>query len=995
MKHLSSTVILMLLLSTAFTQTKTKQDFTKSNLSTGVKNSIDEVWLDKAQNIIKESEYFFKENTNAFTYTVVNKTQHIGFFITPTDYKVFPIKYSHMKKDVPDWQENLSLTEIKKGATHFYPDNTFTLTSNKSNLIFSYTDFDIEYNNSAAGLRQNFIVKNKPAGNDDLEVLLKLDGSLSPSLVNNGLEFKDDAGSVKLYYQDLNVWDADQKPIAASMELRGNNLVAIVVKDQHAKYPLTIDPLNKTPEWTTSADGILPTLIGQLAIDAAYGFSVAGLGDVNGDGFDDVAVGAPASVDIISGTSALANVGAVFIYYGGIGGLSTTPSAVLQPTTPIAGALFGYSIAGGDINGDSKNDIIIGAPMDVVTISAGGSSTASGTIGKVYAYDGATLTTGCNPLLTLSLNGNGILEHNLNLSVKALFGFSVAVTQDLNNDSKKDIIVGAPTYAGIKTVLGISLLDVQSGGAFVFLSNQNDDSHSLIKLNPIKTSLLGLGLLANNINGLLFGYCVDGLGDYNGDGRADVVASAPAGVNLSSLGGILNGKLLQGSASIYYGTGSGVNVNPGATLTATSGGLLTNLVGSVANLANLFGVSVKGIKDANGNRTGGVLVGAPLGGTIINVLGLDLKTGTVNVFKKKTSSPSGFVTPDQTLSSPRNSNTILGFIQANLLFGYALDNAYDVNCDGIGDIIIGEPASSGLQLLNTNVSGGAAYVYLGKANGTYQTTPAWTLTATEDAFLGINTTSLIGFSVAGAGHVKGGSFENRILTGSPSRTLDFGAGLLNLGSTLGTLFSLAIGDNGVGKAYLFNTQMCSGGGPLAVKQTKLKGAYINGTAKLTWTTKQEINSYSFEIERSSNGVTYQLVGKINAAGNSNTDLNYQYNDNIVAGVYYYRVKATDINGTYVYSNVIALNASNKSVSTATIYPTVFTNKINADVLSDANGIAYIRLFDNTGKVIVNQQVIIHKGMNNLTIENLSRLNRGSYVMQIQTTNNIVIKKIIK
>ena len=772
------------------------------NVTIKTLNAPNDSWVNKAQDFIKESGYQIRQQEKQASYFATNTAQHLGFSISATGYKTMPLKSSAKSKKSNNWQQSLSFAEIQKGNYKITANNQYSVFQEKTVLKFNYSNFTIEYINNEKGLRQNFIIAKKPAGNENLELLLKTSGDLSATIINNGLQFKDNTGAIQLFYTDLKVWDANNQVIQASMEMRDNNTIAIVVKDQNATYPLTIDPLNKTPEWTTSADGILPALVGQLAVDAAYGFTVAGLGDVNGDGFDDVAIGAPAAADVIAGTGTLAAVGAVFVYYGSANGLPTIPSAVLQPTTAVAGALFGYSIAGGDINNDGKNDIIIGAPLDMVTISTGGSGTASGTVGKVYVYNGADLSTGASPLLTLQLDGTGILQNGLNLSVNALFGFSVAVTEDLNNDSKKDIIVGSPTYAGIKNGLFGPELDVQSGGAFVFLST--GVTHSLVKLKPNTTGILGLPILQTNINGLLFGYAVDGTGDYNGDGRADVVATAPAGVDLSSLGAILNGKLLQGSAVVYYGTAAGIDDAPGATLVATSGGLLTNIVGSIANIANMFGVSVKGVKDGSAARNGNIVVGAPLGGALWNILTLQLKTGTVSVFKKKTSSPTGNVIPEQVLSSPRNNNTVLELIQCNLLFGFSLDNAFDINCDGYTDIIIGEPASSGLQLLNTSIAGGAAYVYLGKSDGTYETTPFWTLTATEDAFLGINATSLIGYSVAGAGRIRGADFGNKILVGTPSRTLDFGSGLLNLGGTLGTIFSLAAGDNGVGKAYVFD-----------------------------------------------------------------------------------------------------------------------------------------------------------------------------------------------
>lgn len=940
-------------------------------------------WLSAAEKLISVNESSFKKATGSHTFYVANRAQRIGFVINAAGYKTYPLQFSGNKDAAPSWQQNLSFSEIRRGTVHIEAGNEYSIAWDKTTLFFNHPGFTIQYINNEKGLRQNFIIAEKPAGNGNLELVLKTRGDLSASLCNNGLQFKDKTGGTKLFYTDLKVWDADGMAVNAEMQMPDENTISIIVNDRDAKYPLTIDPLNKTPEWASSADGILPNLVGQQAVDAAYGFSVAGIGDVNGDGYDDVAIGAPAMVDIISGTGTLASVGAVFVYYGSATGLSATPAAVLQPTTAVAGALFGYSIAGGDINNDGKSDIIIGAPMDMVSVSVGGGGTASGAVGKVYVYDGATLRTGTGPLLTLQLNGNGILENGINLSVNALFGFSVAVTEDLNNDNRKDIIVGAPTYAGIKTgFLGNSVLDVQSGGAFVFLSN-GACSHSLVKLKPIQTGILGLPILQSNINGLLFGYSVDGLGDYNGDGHADVIASAPAGVNLGSVSALLNGKLLQGSATVYYGTGSGVDTDPGATLTATSGGLLSNIAGSISNVANMFGVSVRGVKTSFGVRNGNVLVGAPLGGTLMNVLGLQLKTGTVNLFKKKTNSPAGYVAPDQVLSSPRNSNNILELVQSNLLFGYSIDNVYDINCDGIGDLVVGEPASSGVQLVNANVSGGAAYIYFGNADGTYQTTPYWTLTASTDAFLGINTTSLIGYSVAGAGHVWGAGYSNKALVGSPSRTLDFGSGLLNLGATLGTLFDLAAGNNGAGKANLFDINGC--GAVLPVMMMNLSATYNNGISHLAWKTAQEMNSSRFDIERSTDGITFTYAGSVNAAGFSNAGINYKFDDlKVNPGLNYYRLKPVDKDGGFVYSNIVMIDVHIKGTFITAVYPSPFVDKVNISVSAESEGEANIRMTDNTGRLIFSKRSRVQKGSNAILLDGLGNLSKGIYIIQVQT-----------
>ncbi|MBL0336182.1 MAG: FG-GAP repeat protein [Chitinophagaceae bacterium] len=131
------------------------------------------------------------------------------------------------------------------------------------------------------------------------------------------------------------------------------------------------------------------------------------------------------------------------------------------------------------------------------------------------------------------------------MTAKPLFGFSLAVTNDLNGDNKADIVIGAPNY------VGVNLLSVQSGSAFVYYSNNLSTSAPTV-LNTPDPTLLGLPLLPlANTTGLLFGYSVDAAGDYNNDGKADVVVGAPAGVDLSSLGGIFSGQFL-GVVLMYF-----------------------------------------------------------------------------------------------------------------------------------------------------------------------------------------------------------------------------------------------------------------------------------------------------------------------------------------------------------------------------------------------------------------------------------------------------------
>ena len=956
-------------------------------------------WLNQAERFLLQKEYGFKTLPGASSYCV-NPGQRIFFSIDSRGYSVKPLVYSNAKKEGETWGSSFELISIDKGKaslqTKIHPETRI-----KNDYLIQYhKDFSIEYINTAAGLRQNFIVNRRPAGISQLRLRIGVRSrALTLALVNTqSVRLIDKESKTVLQYDDLKVWDANHNLLHASMAINGSGKLEIVIDEKNAVYPITVDPLNHTPEWTGTALGILPGLTNQSSVNALYGYAVTGLGDVNGDGYDDVAIGAPGMINLISGTGSLANLGAVFVYYGSANGLSPTPSVEIQPSVAVAGALFGFSIAGGDVDGDGKNDIIVGAPMDATTISTGGSGTATGTVGKVYVFSGS----GLSPVVTtatasLQLSGTNILENGVNLSVNALFGYSVSVTEDLNSDGLRDIIVGAPAYAGIKTNLfGVKVIDVQSGGAFLFLS-QGAFGYSIQSLLPPSSSLLGLGILNTNINGLLFGISVDGAGDYNGDGIPDVVVGAPAGVDLGSINALLSGQLLQGSAMIYYGNGSGADSKADATLSATSGGLLTNLTGTIANLANLFGYCVKGVKNTSGQRTGSILVGAPLGGTLTNLLGgLQVKTGTVSLFLHQSASPVGVVAPDQSLSSPRNSNSILNLIQSSLLFGFSIDNVSDVNCDGIPDIIIGEPASSGAQLISANVAGGSAYIFFGKSDGTYQSTPGWTLSAAYDASLGVNATSLTGFSVAGAFKVKGVGGTNKVLVGAPGATLDFGSGLLNLGNTLGTLFGLVAANNGIGKAYEFDTELCGTVQTLPLQITNFEArAENNNQVLVNWQVSTQRNVNDFIIERSTDGISWEQLGSVPAYANTDSAASFSITDNYpFTGISYYRVEQVDIDNTVFYTTIKAVDilvTADANLKMNNPFSSFVAITLHVSVSNSARA----DLFDITGKLIRRQMFYATPGSNNIQLDDLANFPKGIYILHVVSGNNEFVNKLVK
>lgn len=886
-------------------------------------------WQQSAMNAIQTLEYGFKKSPEGFL--VANTKNGLHCLITHTGYRIEPMR---LTESPSSWSTELQLESI--GGSLHGMQRDYTCTQSGADLSYNYTAYSVVYQNTPSGLRQNFLIKEKSGNEDMLCVRMRVSSTLYPHLAGGRLLFSKDKADkgITLAYDDLHVWDAAGKRLPAYFRL-SHGVLSIIADDAGAQYPITVDPLNHSPEWTTSASGLLSSLTSTQINSSLYGYSLSAVGDVNGDGYDDVAIGAPGVANIFTGTGSLARVGAVFIFRGSATGLSTTPSNILQPSTGAAGALFGFSIDGADANGDGKSDVVVGAPLDQVTVSAG-VGTISGSVGKAYYYTGTSLTAATNPTtpaaIALGTSDLGLL----NISNNALFGFSVAFTGDLNGDSRGDLVIGAPTYAGLVAAAP------RTGGAYIFYSTTTSFSTTYASLAAPTFTTMGInGISVTGIQGLLFGYSVDGAGDYNSDGRQDVIVGAPAGLNLGTFSAVLSGQLLGGQAYIYGGTGTAVSTASLAMLQGAS-----SLLGST--VPNLFGYKVRGLKTVAGTRNGSVLVSAPLGGTVASALSLSIKTGAVHVFRQKTSTPTTAVTPDQSLQTPRSSAIlqVLNPINMNVLTGVSTDNMYDVNCDGYPDIVVGEPLSSSASILSlqTAAAGGNAYVFTGTNSGLFNTTPLYTVSATYDAanLSSVNAVALTGYSVAGGRRIFGTGSRPRMLVGAPAGALDFGSGLLNLGSTLGTLFSFTAGNNGPGKAYSFDLAACPT--PLPIGIMNFRAEKRGATSQLSWSFTATTEDKRFDIYRNANGQDWSLISTVSGDA---AKTSFAYTDvSPLQGNNYYQLHVSDA-GQQIAKSTVALVHFDME-GDVRIYPIPITDNLTIEL--PAGGPYQLRIVDAFGRL---------------------------------------------
>jgi Ca2+-binding RTX toxin-like protein len=211
---------------------------------------------------------------------------------------------------------------------------------------------------------------------------------------------------------------------------------------------------------------------------AEFGYAVAGVGDVNGDGLADLLVTA-----LSQNVDANAGQGQAFVFSGADG----THLYTLDNPTPQSYSGFGRAAAeAGDVNGDGTPDLLIAAFWQTV----------SG-----YEFQGqAFVFSGKDGSLLLTLD-------DPTLNAGAQFGSAVAGVGDVDGDGKPDLLVGAPGQK-VGKLFGL-------GQAFVFSGADGRLVHTLDLGDPLSQPYTG------------FGSAVAGAGDVNGDGAPDVLVAAP------------------------------------------------------------------------------------------------------------------------------------------------------------------------------------------------------------------------------------------------------------------------------------------------------------------------------------------------------------------------------------------------------------------------------------------------------------------------------------
>ena len=828
----------------------------------------DQGWLSKAEENIRKIEYHIKWDKKLKRYSSPNRKNNFRFYYDDKGFSVEPratripigdidpikkpdeIKY----KTIPRWGINFKFDKRQVGS------GTWQIADNKAEYVTN--NITVQYLNNEEGMRQNFIVRSPLSKNNTLNINFRIQTKLKQSVHDNRIQFVNKKKHAVLNYEQLRVWDANGKVLKAAIKKNKRNKYSINVSTGGAAYPITIDPISTTPAaivesdqagaymglsvssaGDVNADGYSDVIVGAPYYDngqtdegaafvyhgssngistiatalvesnqanAQMGYSVSSAGDVNGDGYSDVIVGAP------NYNNGQAGEGVAFIYHGSVSGISTSASTLLESNQ--AAAFFGWSVASaGDVNGDGYSDVIVGAydfdngqtnegaafvyhgsVSGISTTAAAmvesnqagaemGRSVASAgdvngdgysdVIVGIYIYSNGQVAEGGAKIYHGSATGISTIaaatvESNL---AGAYMGWSVASAGDVNGDGYSDVIVGAHQYyngqaaegaafiyhgspTGISTTaavviesnqvsayFGISVAcagDVNGDGysdvivgAYQYDNGQVDEGAAFVYLgSPTGINTTAAVILESNQTNAHMGRAVASAGDVNGDGYSDVIVGAEQ---------YSNGQANEGAAFVYHGSASGINTTATAMVESNQ-------------VDGWLGISVASAGDVNGDGYSDVIVGAPYfdNGQI--------DEGVAFVYH---GSPSGIST---TAAAMVESN------QAYANMGNSVATAGDVNGDGFSDVVVGAP-----RYTNGQIYEGAAYIYHGSATG-ISTIPAAIVESNQGS-------ATLGYSVASAGDVNGDGYSDIIAGayGYSNGQAGEGAAYIYLGSSTG------------------------------------------------------------------------------------------------------------------------------------------------------------------------------------------------------------------
>ncbi|GJM32505.1 MAG: hypothetical protein DHS20C18_15060 [Saprospiraceae bacterium] len=185
--------------------------------------------------------------------------------------------------------------------------------------------------------------------------------------------------------------------------------------------------------------------------------------------------------------------------------------------------------------------------------------------------------------------------------------------------------------------------------------------------------------------------------------------------------------------------------------------------------------------------------------------------------------------------------------------------------------------------------------------------------------------------------------------------------------------------------------------PLPVELLDFK-AIVNNRKEvdLFWTTATEINNDYFTIERSKEGIRFEAISEVDGAGNTDQSISYQSTDkNPFAGINYYRLKQTDFDGTFSYSEIRVVNIEQDRQTHFSIYPNPMNTILNIVNDGRSTGRTIIKIYDAIGHLKYDTAVDMNGSNHSTVITEVSKFIAGNYFLVLQSPTETQTFNLVK
>lgn len=186
--------------------------------------------------------------------------------------------------------------------------------------------------------------------------------------------------------------------------------------------------------------------------------------------------------------------------------------------------------------------------------------------------------------------------------------------------------------------------------------------------------------------------------------------------------------------------------------------------------------------------------------------------------------------------------------------------------------------------------------------------------------------------------------------------------------------------------------------PIPVKLTSFTAVHKSNTIALNWQTQYEQNSSHFNIQRSTDGISFTDLARVAAAGNTNTVKNYVYNDILTVAMQpqktiFYRLQSVDMDSKFSYSQILAIHTGNKEMQLF-VSPNPAKDQLQVQTNAAAVKNAALIIVDAAGKQWYKKDLVLQQGRNSIPV-NISLLSPGTYSVRLVAENETLVKQLIK